>query len=475
VDHHACRRRRAAAEGGDLLLTDGAATALEQSTPLAGLDGLVDSVYFLMFDGWPERLESNRWHWARRWARQLPVTLIQPRDHGTRSARAEPGAGIANCEIVAITNPDAPYPLRGLVQAGQVLQHMRERGHARPLLWSYNPRLAGLSAALPAVARVHHATENYFDFADLSDGFYRELEASLLISDVVIAVSRGVAEGIHSRVPDAGLAVVTNGCDTTQYGPTGAGSTRIEAERERFARVASFAGTINERLDFELIGRAAAANDTTLLVFAGPVSPLTKEDSEAWRRVLSLDNVLHLERIEAAEMAALYRSSDLGFIPYRRERLLVRNGFPLKTLEMAATGLPVVSSHMEPIVGLASAIAVAEDDKQFLSSFASRSRSTLTDAERHELLEVAAANDYDRKFEQVVASLADVLPVGRGAHTRLDDLLLDLGYEPWVASCARIFERLGATPLLTFATVPRSIRRLVSRRLKDHARGLRVP
>ena len=43
---------------------------------------------------------------------------------------------------------------------------------------------------------------------------------------------------------------------------------------------------------------------------------------------------------------------------------LGRSGFPWKTLEMAATGLPVVASQMHPIVGLAAAIAVAEDDEQ---------------------------------------------------------------------------------------------------------------
>ena len=231
---------------------------------------------------------------------------------------------------------------------------------------------------------MHHATENYFDFTGLSDDFYRELEALLLLSDVVVAVSQGVADGIHARVPDANLAVVTNGCDATHYLPDGAGSARIEAERERFARVASFAGTINERLDFELIERVAAANGQTLLVFAGPVSSLVETDSKAWRRILRLDNVLHLKRMEATEMAALYRSSDLGFIPYRRERLLVRNGFPLKALEMATTGLPVVASQMEPLAGLASAIAVAEGDDRFLDSFASLSRSTLGDDQKAE-------------------------------------------------------------------------------------------
>jgi glycosyltransferase involved in cell wall biosynthesis len=139
------------------------------------------------------------------------------------------------------------------------------------------------------------------------------------------------------------------------------------------------------------------------------------------------------------ELASLYRSCDLGFIPYRREPRIVRNGFPLKTLEMAATGLPVVASQMKPIVGLAAAIAVAEDDETFLDSFALLSRSTLTNDERLELLRVAAANDYDLKFEQVVRHVTESIPEGRGATTRIDRLLAYVGNESWQASCRRLF------------------------------------
>jgi hypothetical protein len=144
-----------------------------ESHPVLGsLATEVDSIYFLMSKGLHEELESNRWHYARRWARHLPVTLVQPGDT-LRFPEAEPLPAIPNCEILPIArpNPAAADPLAGLIQAGQVMRHMLKRGHTKPLLWSYNPRLAGLYAAVPAVGRVYHATENHFDFEDLSDPF----------------------------------------------------------------------------------------------------------------------------------------------------------------------------------------------------------------------------------------------------------------------------------------------------------------
>ncbi len=410
------------------------------SLRIEGLRAELDSVYFLMSDGWEEELESNRWHYARRWARHFPVVLLQPDQRLPRQRGATAAAAIENCEILPImqTSGSTTRPLQGYLQAAQVMDHMAKRGHSRPLLWCYHPPLATLYAALPAVARVYHASENYFDYEGLAEFFYRELEAALRVSDLVIPVSSGVADAIRSRVPEAHVELVTNGCDTSHYQPVGSPSAAIASAHKEFERVAVFAGNINGRIDFELVERAAASNDSTLIVFAGPVSGLGSDDAKSWERLQALKNVRHLGRMGPEELAALYRSSDLGFIPYRREKRIVRNGFPLKTLEMAATGLPVVASHMEPIVGLASAIAVAETDEKFLSIFASLSKSTLTDEEALELLRVAAANDYDRKFEQVVSHLAAAVPEGRDSRTRLDDLLTDLGYESWHASCKRL-------------------------------------
>jgi glycosyltransferase involved in cell wall biosynthesis len=454
------------------------------SSRLERLRTEIDSVYFLISDGWQKELESNRWHYARRWARHLPVTLVQPQQRLPRHQDARAATAIDNCEVLPVlqTRGAATYPLPGFVQAAQLMEHLAERGHSRPLLWCYNPLLAALYAAVPAVMRVYHATENYFDYEGLPSYFELEFEMALQISDLVIAVSSGVAEAIRSRVPEASVEVVTNGCDVSHYQPTGRTSAIISAARDGFERVAVFAGNINSRVDFDLVERTAASNESTLIVLVGPVSPLDGYDAKSWRRLRGSKNIRHLERMAPEELASLYRSCDLGFIPYRRERRIVRNGFPLKTLEMAATGLPVVASHMKPIAGLASAIAVAENDSAFLDSFASLSRSTLTSEERLELLRVAAANDYDLKFEQVVRHVTDSIPEGRGTTTRIDRLLANLGDDSWQASCRRLFSlakpsllwRAGA--LLAYdgftSLVPTNARRrLVPSSLRSWARS----
>jgi glycosyltransferase involved in cell wall biosynthesis len=452
-------------------------------TPLAQLEDAVDSVYFLMFDGWEQELESNRRHYARRWARHFPVTLLLPRERFGSMKGATAAATVDNCEVLPIakTTFSSPYHLRGIVQTAQVMDHMSKRGHRKPLLWCYNPGLATLYAGLPAVARVFHASENYFDYPGMPELFYRELEAALGISDLVVAVSSGVTDGILSQRPGTPVATVTNGCDLAHYGLEGALSPEIAAACDGFERVAVFAGNINGRVDFGLLRRAAAANPRTVVMVIGPVYTLDEHDAEEWRNIRALPNVRHRGRMSPTELAAVYRSADLGFIPYRQDPWLVRNSFPLKTLEMAATGLPVVASNMEPIVDLAAGIAVSANDERFLDSFASLSRSTLTEDETLELLGVAAANDYEKKFEEVVSSLAAAIPAGRSPGTRLDDLLASVGYDSWLAGCAQIFRvakpsLIWRGVLMTYAGLARAVpaetrERLVPASLRKWARG----
>ena len=102
---------------------------------------------------------------------------------------------------------------------------------------------------------------------------------------------------------------------------------------------------------------------------------------------------------------------------------------------MCATGLPVVSSFMEPLAGLAAALVVADDDTFFLEAFATLRRASMTEPQRDELAAVCARNDYDVKFAEILRKVASV-GTAREATTRIDVLLDRLGHESWRVACA---------------------------------------
>lgn len=360
--------------------------------------GAVDSAYFLMFPGWESELRSNRWEWARQWAGAVPVVLVQPtQPRAPRGLRVVPETRFPNASVLYVKSQSrSPSDGEAVTAAGQIAGHLESAGHERPLLWTYNPRLLGAYAELPASARALHATENYFEMEGLDEEFLARYRRTAELSDLVIAVSSGVARAVAAHVEGANVAEITNGCDFDFY----AGAQPDAQLRALDGPIAIYAGNINSRLDFGLLARTAGARPDLAFVFVGPVSGLEREDVHAWQHVLRHPNVSHLGPVEPARLPALYAAADLGLLPYKTTPWLVRNGFPLKALEMAASGLPVASTRFDPLVGLARAIDVTQSEEAFLA--ATRvTRGSLGDGERAELLEVARRNDYAAKFAHV--------------------------------------------------------------------------
>jgi hypothetical protein len=388
--------------------------------------GRLDCVYFLMFPGWENELRGNRWHFAVRWAKRLPVILVQP-TLAFRSAVSEPEPRIPNARVLRIRSTvyqeDIAYTVQA--QVTQVLKDMAEHDFHRPLLWQYNPSLAGLSARLPAVARVYHASEAHFLYIGLKPFFLLQMRSALKMSDLTVAVSAGVADSISARVPEARIATVTNGCDFNAYS-RGKPDAELLSAASRYHRVAIYAGNINTRLDFNLIDQLAASHPDVLFAMYGRVADL-REDTGIWKRTLRRDNVLAPGAIDPDRLPDVYAASDVGIIPYKQEPLLVEAGRPLKALEMCATGLPVVSTLMQPLQGVARGLLVTSSRNDFLDAFARTSRSNLSAEDGAELRQVSAAHDYDVKFDDVLKELDQIISDSQSPTTKVDIFIAELG------------------------------------------------
>ena len=448
-----------------------------------GLDGRIDSVYFLMFPGWSTELRSNRWHYARRWARQVPVVLVQPVRTGLHPPTVRDEPRIPNVEILSISaSTGGGHLARSFLQAGQVMDHMAERGHRRPLLWNYNPNLAGLYAAVPAAARIFHATENYYSFEGLSPSFLELTTLSLRLSDLVVAVSRGVAAAAN-EVANGRVHVVSNGCDVQHYAVDGPEDVFLKDATRDYDRVAVYAGNVNSRVDFDLLVRAAEAEPRTLFALFGPRAELSQDDREGWHRFCARRNCRYFGAIDVDRLPTIYRTADVGIIPYKQTRNIVESGFPLKALEMCATGLPVVTTPMEPLRHLHESLVVADSAEDFLEQVGRVDRRSLTEAQQQTLAELCASNDYNQKFEEVMALIAGSNIVGDPS-TALDALVGAFGHEEWQALCstsrgdlgnlgrrlaAKMYSAVGeATPPRVRSAIPPGVRSYVRRKVAEH-------
>lgn len=406
-----------------------------------------DIIYFLMFEGWEQELRSNRWHYARRWARHLPVTLLQPTQVVASQrpvVRAE--ARIGNCRILTIKSSWSEWSYRrdSLVQLRQVTGDMEALGVRRPLLWLYNPNLVGLYAALPAVGRILHATENFFHFESAPGWFLARHTLAIQMSDAVVAVSNGVATSIRENIPDAPVNVVSNGCDYKEYSHFVPDEQLLETRRA-WQRIVIYAGNINSRLDYALIQRCVAELRHALFAFFGPVVGLSGDDARRWAAITHEPNVRYFGPADPDTLPGLYGAADVGVIPYKQTRMLVENGFPLKALEMCTTGLPVVSTLMKPIEGLMSGLVVARDHDSFVASLARTSRRSLTGPQLDEMRTVCRHQDYDVKFRTVLRLMETRLGRQREPDTRWDAVVS----RPFMLRVRALTEQLMAEHLMT--------------------------
>jgi hypothetical protein len=301
-----------------------------------------------------------------------------------------------------------------------------------------------LYAALPAVARVVHATENYFHFEGSAQFLLTCQRAAVRSSDLTVAVSDGVAASFRENVPGARIEVVTNGCDYEEYSRYRPDE-HLRAMAKEWERVAVYGGNINGRLDYVLLEGCVQANPKTLHAFFGPVAALDADDAVRWERLLRQPNVRYLGSVDPGTLPGLYGAADVGLIPYKKTPLLVDNGFPLKALEMCATGLPVVSTLMKPIVGLTDGLVVVSDHSSFLERLSATSRASLTEAQKEDMRRVCQAHDYDRKFATVLSLLESEREAAPPTRTRFDVLLAD-NFGPWTQLGVREWQRRSTPP-----------------------------
>ena len=361
-----------------------------------------DAVVMLTWSDWHSEPRSNRYHFATRFAKRLPVFFVQLKD------------GIDQVEIETLDRHDISIVYinnkYGRDQTNILTSILSQRGVQKPLLWIYNSFFEDFIRFYPARLRVYHATEDYFSTSDswtvagvtLQDQLRRVLKEI----DLVVSVSSGVAESYRDSGGYCGPSILLrNGCDFEFWKETGAFE---YAAPEGGRQVALFQGVINERLDFDLLRGLAESLPEWRFWFCGEnVNP------PGWSELAKAPNVRDFGFVEPLEIARLAKRSTVGLIPYKQGELIARS-LPLKAYEYVACGLPVVTV---PIVDLGlrpDLFAQARSAEEFRSAIEAAAP-TRTDPSLIELrLAAGKAESYDRRFEDLQPAIVDALRV-RGA------------------------------------------------------------
>ena len=361
------------------------------------LSDAFDAVIMFTWSTWKTEPRSNRYHYASRFARELPVMFVQP--------WSKPGAPLCVelTEIPGVEVVHCPSAFR-TVDVLKFRQLLSKRKIRFPLLWIYNSlHYELLLAAMPQAFRVFHATEDFFTPSAAweldQQAIAESVRKQLCFIDLLIAVSDGVLASCRTKGGYSGPAlIVENGCDAAFL--RNAVSTQPTDSMEKRKPVAVFQGGINKRLDYGLLHDLVGMLPDWEFQFCGS----DEHAGEEWRSLRTHANVKYLGVLGPTDLATLLRSSTVGLIPFVQDEW-IGNSFPLKALEYVACGLPVVSVPIAALRRFATDIYFARIAVDFSTAIKSAAETRFDTASLLRRKQLAEANSYDRRFAAMVEGL----------------------------------------------------------------------
>lgn len=360
------------------------------------LDTLCDAVVMLTMNDWLAEPVGTHYHFATRFAKQVPVYYVQPDMFGGDGWNIQ-DIGIPNLKLVHV---NSACDERQVDVLQDVLAHL---GVERPILWANNPHMWRAVEALPSVLRVYHSTEEYLK-AEGVDDLVADLKRLLPMVELVPSTSRAqvehlVALGLGDFVP----LPLPNGCD---FGFWGLGEDELGTllAQPPVKRVV-YQGNINRRLDFELLEKLACLLDDFEFAFFGRTD--APRDFKQLRK--ACPNVKWLGELPLDALRGRCRDGAVAIIPFKATDEFLSTT-PLKSFEYLALGLPVVCSNFAELRQYGDMFAICNTAEEWAEAIRTRWQSRWDEAAVRARVACAKATDYDARFAELMDYLAGLAP-----------------------------------------------------------------
>ncbi len=222
------------------------------------------------------------------------------------------------------------------------------------VLWSYNaffPEVFNLSVKTKIFDAVdnwsHHAS--YKQEARALVENYKQIDKK---ADLIFTVS----EGLKDLFQNAQVHWVPNGIDLAKF------ETVTPFSLPQKKPVVGYIGTIQERLDFDLIEQIVKDHPEKSFVFIGPVWKGVQSQVDALKS--SYSNIFFLGRKAYKEIPSYLAAMDVTIIPHRIDNF-INSTNPMKMYDYLAAGKPVVTTPGAGTEDFKDVLSIQEDVNGF--------------------------------------------------------------------------------------------------------------
>lgn len=234
------------------------------------------------------------------------------------------------------------------------------------ILWSYNPMFTEFIGTLREELFIFDTVDNWMEHPQYTKLIPKQTlkEKYQTISDkadVIFTVSEELKAFYRDRGRIDGVHWVPNGVDYEHF--TNQDIITQETELDFISKpIIGYIGTIEDRLDFDLITYIAEHNPNAVLALCGPI---WKSVASRVKRIKEqYSNVITTGRIPYAKAPAYINRFTVGIIPHKINAF-IKSTNPMKMYEFLAAGKPIVSTPGAGVGEFKHIITITNDYKGF--------------------------------------------------------------------------------------------------------------
>lgn len=258
---------------------------------------------------------------------------------------------------------------------------------------SYNPFYFKKIKIHNPIATIYHCVDNISESKYIAKHGVRLEREMIKEYDLAISTSRKLLE--YTTGINANSFLLPNAADFSLFGnsPT-EGHDNMASEIKSRNKVIGYIGSVDHRIDYELLRKVVLKYPQSTLLLVGPVSKEYKDSQIGKYR-----NVISVGSKPLSDLPMFVRSMDCAIIPFKLNRL-TECIYPLKLNEYLGAGIPVVTTNFsKDLIDFSDLIGIANSSNEFVKLIGDEIES---DSENKKKLRIsrAAANSWEnRAFE----------------------------------------------------------------------------